>query len=32
MFYWGYDEGIIRLLAHCDAKAITTAMEGYKNK
>lgn len=32
MFYWGYDEGIKRLLVHCDAKAIATAMEGYKNK
>jgi predicted transposase YbfD/YdcC len=32
LFYWGYDEGIKRLLAHCDAKAIATAMEDYKKK
>lgn len=32
MFYWGYDEGIIRLLASCDATAITHAMENYKSK
>jgi len=31
LFFWGYDEGINRLLAHCDAKTITNAMEGYKN-
>ena len=31
LFFWGYDEGINRLLAHCDAKTITNTMEGYKN-
>lgn len=30
MFYWGYEEGIIRLLASCDATAIAHAMENYK--
>jgi predicted transposase YbfD/YdcC len=31
LFYWGYDEGIKRLLANCDAKTITNAIEGYRN-
>jgi predicted transposase YbfD/YdcC len=30
LFYWGYDDGIKRLLANCDARTITTAMEGHK--
>jgi hypothetical protein len=30
LFYWGYDEGIKRLLAHCDARTIANAMEGYQ--
>lgn len=32
LFYWGYDEGIKRLLAHCDARTIANAMEGYQEK
>lgn len=32
LFYWGYEDGIKRLLANCDAKTITKAMEDCKKK
>lgn len=32
LFHWGYDEGIKKLLTHCDATAIENAMANYKAK
>jgi predicted transposase YbfD/YdcC len=32
LFHWGYEDGIKRLLTHCDATAIENAMESHQKK